>query len=123
MDAVDARAICGWCEAKPDAVLEHPFGPEAAVFKIRGKMFALVAMDGPHDYLTLKADLEEGERLRAQHAFIREGYYMNKRHWITVDVAPETPAGFVRDLVDDSYDLVVSGLPKRVQSELNPGTT
>lgn len=123
MDSVDARAICGWCEAKPGAVLEHPFGPEAAVFKVRGKMFALVAMDGPPDYVTLKADPEEGERLRAQHVFIREGYYMNKRHWITVDVAPETPAGLVRDLVDDSYDLVVSGLPQRVQIELSLGIT
>ncbi|MEA3503154.1 MAG: MmcQ/YjbR family DNA-binding protein [Actinomycetota bacterium] len=118
MRSIDSQTICGWCEAKPGSVLEYPFGPEAAVFKVRGKMFALVAVDGPPDYVTLKADPEEGEALRAQHSFIREGYYMNKRHWITVDIEPDTPAPLVEDLVDDSYDLVVSKLPKRVRTEL-----
>jgi predicted DNA-binding protein (MmcQ/YjbR family) len=118
MDSVDARAICGWCEAKPGAVLEHPFGPEAAVFKVRGKMFALVAMDGPPDYVTLKADPEEGERLRAQHVFIREGYYMNKRHWITIDLGPSVSSSEVDVLTRDSYELVVATVAKKVRIRL-----
>ncbi len=118
MQTLDSRVMCGWCEAKPGAVLEYPFGPEAAVFKVAGKMFALVAMDGPPDYITLKAVPEEGEALRAQYAFIREGYYMNKRHWITVDLEADTPAELVKGLVADSYDLIVSKLPKRIRTEL-----
>ncbi len=118
IEPLESRVICTWCEAKPGSVLEYPFGPEAAVFKVRGKMFALVAMDGPPDYITLKAVPEEGEALRAQHDFIREGYYMNKRHWITVDIELETPAQLVEDLVADSYDLIVSKLPKRVREQL-----
>jgi predicted DNA-binding protein (MmcQ/YjbR family) len=118
MGSLDSHVICKWCETKPGATLEYPFGPEAAVFKVAGKMFALVAMDGPPDYVTLKADPEEGEALRTQHGFIREGYYMNKRHWITVDIEPITPEQLVEDLVADSYDLVVSKLPKRTRTEL-----
>lgn len=118
MSSLDSQIICEWCGAKPGAVLEYPFGPEAAVFKVQGKMFALVAMDGPADYVTLKAVPEDGEALRVLHEFIREGYYMNKRHWITVDVEPDTPAWLVQDLVDDSYNLVVSKLPKRSREEL-----
>ncbi len=118
MNPIDARAICGWCEAKPGSVLEFPFGPEAAVFKVHGKMFALVAVDGPPDYVTLKAVPEVGEALRGQHDFVREGYYMNKRHWITVDIEPDTPAQLVEELIEDSYDLVVSKLPKRVREHL-----
>ncbi|MEA2023429.1 MAG: MmcQ/YjbR family DNA-binding protein [Actinomycetota bacterium] len=118
MSSIDAQVICDWCGAKPGSMLEHPFGPEAAVFKVRGKMFALVELDGPPDYVTLKAVPEEGEGLRATHEFIREGYYMNKRHWITVDIEPNTPALLVRDLIDDSYDLVVSKLPKRLREDL-----
>lgn len=122
MSAIDAKILCGWCEAKPGSVLEYPFGPEAAVFKVHGKMFALVAMEGPPDYVTVKADPEVGEGLRSQHEFIREGYYMNKRHWVTVDIEPQTPARLVEELIDDSYDLVVSKLPKRVQAELGFGS-
>lgn len=118
MDPLDARVICAWCEAKQGATLDYPFGPDAAVFKVAGKMFALVAMDGPPDYVTLKAVPEEAAELRDMHDFIREGYYMNKRHWITVDIEKETPAWLVEDLVEDSYDLVVSKLPKRIQVEL-----
>ena len=121
MQPLDSRVMCAWCEAKPGAVLEHPFGPEAAVFKVAGKMFALVALDGPPDYITLKAVPEEGEALRAQYAFIREGYYMNKRHWITVDLETDATAELVQGLLGDSYDLVVSALSKRVRDELSLG--
>ena len=123
MSSIDSQVICDWCRAKPGAVLEYPFGPEAAVFKVAGKMFALVAEDGPPDYVTVKAVPEEGEALRTQYAFIREGYYMNKRHWITVDVEADTPARLVAELIDDSYDLVVSKLTKRVREELGLGGT
>jgi predicted DNA-binding protein (MmcQ/YjbR family) len=118
MHRMTSAELTRLCEAKPGAVLEYPFGPDAAVFKVGEKMFALVAMGGPPDYITLKAYPEEGERLRRQHSFIREGYYMNKRHWITVDVEPETPTELVQGLIDDSFDLVVSGLPKRVRTDL-----
>jgi predicted DNA-binding protein (MmcQ/YjbR family) len=118
VDPLDPRVICNWCESKPGATLDYPFGPEAAVFKVAGKMFALVAVDGPPAYVTLKAVPEEGEALRAHHGFIREGYYMNKRHWITVDIEPDTPTLLVEDLVADSYDLVVSKLPERIRTEL-----
>jgi predicted DNA-binding protein (MmcQ/YjbR family) len=117
-DPLNSRVICDWCESKPGATLEYPFGPEAAVFKVAGKMFALVSIEGPPDYVTIKAVPEEGEALRAQYDFIREGYYMNKRHWITVDLEPEASQDLVEGLVSDSYDLVVSKLPKRIRTNL-----
>lgn len=118
MTAVSVDEVLAWCEARPGAVLEYPFGPEAAVFKVGGKMFALVAADESPGYVTLKAVPEEGEALREQHAFIREGYYMNKRHWITVDFERDTPGDLVESLVGDSYDLVASKLSKRMRTEL-----
>ncbi|MEN8233694.1 MAG: MmcQ/YjbR family DNA-binding protein [Actinomycetota bacterium] len=118
MTAVSVDEVLAWCEARPGAVLEYPFGPEAAVFKVGGKMFALVAADESPGYVTLKAVPEEGEALREQHAFIREGYYMNKRHWITVDFERDTSGDLVESLVEDSYDLVASKLSKRMRTEL-----
>ncbi len=107
-----------WCAALPGAVLEFPFGDDAAVYKVGGKMFALATVDGEPGYVTVKVDPEDGEILRSQYPFVREGYYMNKRHWVTVDLVPEAPIQEVRELVEDSYRLVASGLTKAMRAEL-----
>ncbi len=107
-----------WCAALPGAVLEFPFGDDAAVYKVGGKMFALTTVDGEPEYVTVKVDPEDGEILRSQYPFVREGYYMNKRHWVTVDLVPEAPIQEVRELVEDSYRLVASGLTKAMRAEL-----
>ncbi len=63
---------------------------------------------------------EEGEALRSQYDFVRPGYYMNKRHWIAVDLVDEIPMDEVAELVDESYRLVFESLPKKRQAELRP---
>ncbi|MFF8383489.1 MmcQ/YjbR family DNA-binding protein [Streptomyces kanasensis] len=103
------RALCLGFTA---AVEEFPFGPETSVFKVGGRMFALGALDARPLHLNLKCDPEEALRLRAEHpGLIVPGYHMNKRHWNTVTVGA-LPAPLVRELVEDSYDLVVAGLPR-----------
>ena len=98
--------VCTWCDEMPTATWEYPFGEQTAVFKISGKIFALVGLDASPTYITLKAIPEDGEVLRSQYDFIREGYHMNKRHWITVDLVPDVPMPEVRELIEDSYRLV-----------------
>ncbi|MEU3449586.1 MmcQ/YjbR family DNA-binding protein [Streptomyces thermolilacinus] len=101
------------------AVEEFPFGPEISVFKVAGKMFALSALDARPLTVNLKCDPDEAVRLRADHPeAIAPGYHMNKRHWNTVTVA-DLPAALVRELVEDSYDLVVAGLPKAERLRLD----
>jgi len=101
----------------PASVLEYPFGPEVEVYKVGGKVFALVAVDGA-EYVTLKVEPDEGVALRSQHSFIREGYYMNKRHWITVDLGPTVNMEEVDELIENSHALVVSTLTRRLRIEL-----
>ena len=100
------------------AVLEFPFGDDAAVYKVGGKMFALAPVDDDPGYITLKVDPDDGAALRAQHEFVREGYYMNKRHWITVDLVPDALMDEVRDLISESYLLVAASLTKVNRAEL-----
>lgn len=109
--------VCTWAGEATGSVLEYPFGPEAAVFKVGGKIFALVAVDGAQ-YVTLKVEPDDGVALRAQYAFVREGYYMNKRHWITIDLGPEVPMAEVRELIEDSHKLVTSTLTRKLRTEL-----
>ena len=68
--------------------------------------------------VSLKCEPELAERLRATYAAVRPGYHLNKRHWNTVEIDGSIPDRLVLDMIEDSYDLVVAGLPKRVQAQL-----
>ncbi|MFC9581526.1 MULTISPECIES: MmcQ/YjbR family DNA-binding protein [unclassified Streptomyces] len=100
------------------AVEEFPFTPETSVFKVKGKMFALSALDAEPLKVNLKCEPELAVRLREEHGAIAPGYHMNKRHWNTVTVGG-IPDAMLRELVEDSYDLVVAGLPRAERLKLD----
>ena len=98
--------------SKPQAVEEFPFDTVTLVVKVCGKMFALVATDRKPLQLNLKCLPEKAEVLREQFTAIIPGYHMNKRHWNTLILDGSLPEDLVFGLVDESYELVVDGLPK-----------
>ncbi|MFJ8852246.1 MmcQ/YjbR family DNA-binding protein [Streptomyces sp. NPDC102437] len=102
------RAFCLEFNASAE---EFPFGPETSVFKVLGKMFALSALDARPLTVNLKCDPDEAVRLREKYDAVVPGWHMNKRHWNTVTVSG-VPDRALRELIEDSYDLVVAGLPK-----------
>jgi predicted DNA-binding protein (MmcQ/YjbR family) len=95
-----------------------PFGPETSVFKVAGKMFALCQLGADSLRVSLKCEPELAESLRGAHAAVLPGYHLNKRHWNTVIVDGSLPDEAIRDMIEDSYDLVVSGLPRARRSAL-----
>jgi predicted DNA-binding protein (MmcQ/YjbR family) len=99
-------------------VEEFPFSPGVSVFKVRGKMFALTALAERPLRLSLKCEPEIAESLRASFPAVKPGYHLPKRHWNTLTLDGSLEDRFVNDMIEDSYDLVVAGLPKRVQREL-----
>jgi predicted DNA-binding protein (MmcQ/YjbR family) len=107
-----------WCLKQGGAVEEFPFGPEHSVFKVAGKMFAISALDRTPLEISLKCEPELATQLRNTYDAIRPGYHLNKRHWNTVTLDGSLPDKLVRELVEDSYDLVVSALPRRTREEL-----
>jgi predicted DNA-binding protein (MmcQ/YjbR family) len=94
------------CARQAGAELSYPFGEQAAVYKVAGKIFAIIGVERSPLQLTLKCDPEHGEALRAEHPAIAPGYHMNKRHWITVTLDGSLPAALIEELVEDSFDLV-----------------
>lgn len=108
--------------SQPGAYEDFPFGPESAVFKVAGrdkaraKMFGLLMHRSGVVSLNLKCDPALAEQLRVANAQITAGYHMNKKHWntITPGLDPET----MRDLIEDSYDLVVASLPRTEREAL-----
>jgi len=113
---VDAKRAAAWAGAMPAAVEEYPFGPQAAVFKVGDKMFALVP--NTEESVTVKVDPDDGAALRSQFTAISPGYHMNKRHWITIDLGPDGQSVPVEDLIEESYDLVVASLSKAIRTRL-----
>ncbi|MFB9136642.1 MmcQ/YjbR family DNA-binding protein [Vibrio olivae] len=96
----------------------EPFGPEATVYKVRAKMFALLSRRHGRDYVTLKAQPHDGEVLTEQFTDITPGYHMNKRHWITIYYNGDVEDSLIQDLCEQSYKLVVSQLTKTEQRAL-----
>jgi predicted DNA-binding protein (MmcQ/YjbR family) len=100
------------CLSFPGSEETFPFGAENSVFKVAGKVFALSRLQGePPLRVSLKCEPGLAEQLRKAHAAIAPGYHLNKRHWNTVTLDGSLPESTIRDMVEDSYDLIVSALP------------
>jgi predicted DNA-binding protein (MmcQ/YjbR family) len=117
-DRMTSRALRQLCLSFAGAVEEFPFGPETSVFKVGGKMFALSALERHPLQVSLKCEPELAAHLRLAHDAINPGYHLNKRHWNTVTLDGSLPDRMVRDLVEDSYDAVVAGLPRAKRAAL-----
>jgi predicted DNA-binding protein (MmcQ/YjbR family) len=109
MRATDLRDLCLSFRGSTET---FPFGPENSVFKVADKIFAISALNRQPLEISLKCDPLLAEQLREAHPAIRPGYHLNKRHWNTVTVDDSMPDQMLKDMVEDSYDLVVSRLPE-----------
>jgi predicted DNA-binding protein (MmcQ/YjbR family) len=89
-----------------------PFGPNTSVFKVAEKMFALSQLGADSLRVSVKCEPELAEVLRAANPAVIPGYHLNKRHWNTVIIDGSLPDEEIRDMIEDSYDLVVSKLPQ-----------
>jgi predicted DNA-binding protein (MmcQ/YjbR family) len=98
------------------------------VFKVRAniaggarheaKLFALSSMDPRDLYVNLKCEPTLAVQLRAAHPEITGAWHMNKTHWNGVRLDGTLPDDMIRDMVEDSYDLVVAGLTRKQQEQL-----
>jgi predicted DNA-binding protein (MmcQ/YjbR family) len=106
--------------SKKGTTEERPFGPEALVFKVIGKMFALVPDADPPPSISLKCDPSQALFLRDLYAAVKPGYHLNKQHWNTVTFDGSVPESELLGMIDDSYDLVVKGLTRAQREQLRP---
>ena len=106
-----------YCITKKGVTEGFPFDGSTLVFKVMGKMFALSDVD-QFDFVNLKCDPEKAIALREEFQGVTPGYHMNKKHWNSVSVLGDISDKLIYEWVDDSYDLVVSSLTKKLQEEL-----
>ena len=115
---LDRLSLREYCLSMTGAYEEFPFGPEAAVFKVRNKMFALIPIDEDPPSISLKCDPIEAVILRETYEAVQPGYHMNKKHWNTVTINGEIDDKHIQEMIKDSYILVRQKLKKSEQKEL-----
>jgi len=118
---VTAEELRDRCLSFVGAEETFPFGPETSVFKVGGKMFALSQLEAESLRVSVKCEPQLVEALRAEHAAVIPGYHLNKRHWNTVILDGSLADEAVGEMIEDSYDLVVSKLPRARQQALDWG--
>ena len=106
-----------YCLGKKGVTEEFPFDETTLVMKVMGKVFALTNING-FSSINLKCDPETAVELREKYTAVQPGYHMNKKHWNTVLIDGSIPDKLLRQWIDESYQLVVSGLTKTQKTAL-----
>ncbi|MFC5049340.1 MmcQ/YjbR family DNA-binding protein [Rubritalea spongiae] len=104
--------------ALPEVEETTPFGPDALVYKVAGKIFAVTQPDDVPSRINLKCDPDRALELRDQYEWVKPGWHMNKRHWNTVVLDGGAPDALLVELVRHSYQLVVAGMKKAERERL-----
>ncbi|MDB5247208.1 MAG: hypothetical protein JWQ40_1602 [Segetibacter sp.] len=106
---MDVEQLRDYCLSKPGAEETFPFGPENLVFKVNNKMFLLVSLDAQPLSFNAKCDPEKALELREEYSSVLPGYHMNKKHWNTVIIDGTLSSKQLKDMIDESYQLVAKG--------------
>jgi len=94
-----------------------PFDKTTLVFSIMGKMFILTNLE-TFEFINVKCEPEKAILFREKYNAVTPGYYMNKKHWNSIKMDGSISDGLIKEWIEDSYNLVVAKLPKKVQKEL-----
>ena len=107
------------CLSLPGAVEEYKESWDAVLYRVQGRIFAMVGED--HDgnpLLNFKSDFGEVAPLHARYDALMPAYHMSKKHWTSLRLDLDCPEEIVRPLIVRSYELVVAGLPRRERNLL-----
>jgi predicted DNA-binding protein (MmcQ/YjbR family) len=114
---MDIETLREYCLSKKGAAECLPFGDDALVFKVMGRMFALLIL-GDRVSINLKCEPEKAIELREQYPSVIPGYHMNKMHWNTIIINGSVPENLVYQWITESYRLVAEGLPNKLRKKL-----
>ncbi|MBL7764120.1 MAG: MmcQ/YjbR family DNA-binding protein [Chitinophagaceae bacterium] len=115
---MNIESLRTYCIRKKGVTEEFPFGEETLVFKVMGKIFLLTSLDSEVPGFNAKCDPEKAIELRERYDAVQPGYHMNKKHWNTVTIDGSLSNDLLKEMIDDSYALVVQSLPKKLRDEL-----
>jgi predicted DNA-binding protein (MmcQ/YjbR family) len=113
---MEAETIREYCLKMKGVTESFPFGEDTLVFKVMGKIFALMSLEDRS--INLKCDPEKAIALREEFSEVIPGYHMNKVHWNTVSLTGSVPEKRIKEWISESYLLVAEGLPGKTKKAL-----
>jgi predicted DNA-binding protein (MmcQ/YjbR family) len=114
---MDIETLREYCLSKKAVTEDFPFGEITLVFRVKEKIFLLVSLDADPLQFNAKCNPEKAIELREEYEAIQPGYHMNKKHWNTVVIDGSIPSKLIKEMIDDSYKLIVQALPKKVRDD------
>lgn len=113
---MNVEQIREYCLTKKSVSEGFPFDKQTLVFKVKGKMFLLMNLEGDLR-INVKYEPEKALELREHYSAVQPGYHMHKKHWNTVKIDGSVSDETIMGWIDDSYSLIVKSLPKKDQDE------
>jgi len=107
-----------YCLSKPSSEEAFPFGPDTLVYKVNGKVFLIAGLDSQPLSFNVKCDPDKAIELREEFDCVKPGYHMNKKHWNTIIMNGSLSNAQLKEMIDDSYNLIVQSLPKKERENL-----
>lgn len=114
---MNIEALRNYCLSFQCVEESLPFGGDTLVFTVKGKMFCLFSIER-YEWINVKCKPAKAILLREEYEGVSEGYHMNKKHWNSISTKANIPIDKIKEWIKDSYDLVVSGLPKKFRDEI-----
>lgn len=115
---MNIEEIHEYCLSKPGVTEGFPFNETSLVFKVSGKMFALLDLSDEARGISLKCDPDLAVTLRDKYVEVKPAYHFNKKHWNGIDLKGNIPEKLLKQWIDHSYNLVVESLPKAKREKL-----
>jgi len=107
-----------YCLSKKAVTEDFPFGEDTLVFRVLNKIFLLVSLSSNPLQFNAKCDPDQAIELRDQYDAVQPGYHMNKKHWNTIIMNGSLSNAQLKEMIDDSYNLIVQSLPKKERENL-----
>ena len=108
-----------YCLSKKAVTEDFPFGEDTLIFRVINKIFLLVSLGSTPLQFNAKCEPGKAIELREAYDAVQPGYHMNKKHWNTVIIDGSISTALIKEIIDDSYNLIVQSLPKKLREELS----
>lgn len=118
---MNIETIREYCLSLPAATEDFPFDETTLVFRVSGKIFAMIDLENT-EWFVLKCDPEYALELREHHPEITGAWHMNKKHWNQINLFGLLTDELIRTLIYHSYHLVFKKLPRKTREKILANT-
>ena len=112
---MNIEEVRAYCLTLSGVTEDMPYGSDWVVFRIGGKIFLHISLE--RRLIAIKLLPERGEELREKYNAIAPAWHMNKKHWNDIAIENTFPDKTIEEWIKESYDLVLSKLPKRLKEK------